>query len=311
MLTVARLSKRPRHFQSFTGLTVAEFQSLAKMLRPFVPGLRQERLLRAMPDTLRVRKFGGGRRNKLSFEDSLLSALLWLKLYPSYTLLGYLVGLDAASVCRGLKDTIVLLRGKRSPLLKRPGKPLGTIDDLRKIIPDIDEILVDATEQKTKRPQDGRTRRPFHSGKNRAFTLKTQIAIRRDGAIVHVSKTVGGRTHDLRLFRQSSLPRWLTRYAVKVYADAGYQGVQKDHPGVPFLIPLKRSRSKKILSKTERRYNRGIRKIRIFVEHAFARLKKFQVLVQAYRHVRDRYNDAFRAVAFLVNFRLRSRQVAV
>ncbi len=46
MFTVARLQKKPRHFQSFTGLTPPQFEELLQALRPVYEQAEQERLRR-------------------------------------------------------------------------------------------------------------------------------------------------------------------------------------------------------------------------------------------------------------------------
>jgi hypothetical protein len=58
MLTYEKLQRKPKHFHSFTGVTVAQFNEIMKALRPVYGSFEQARLLR--PD--RKRKIGGGRK---------------------------------------------------------------------------------------------------------------------------------------------------------------------------------------------------------------------------------------------------------
>jgi len=119
-------------------------------------------------------------------------------------------------------------------------KKITTVEELKKLFPDLDDILADATEQVIPRPEKKRKQRPYHSGKKRKFTVKTQIATARNGYILHVSPTVGGRTHDYTLFKKSGLPAQqqaglpqLVPKDASLYVDGGYQGVQKDYPNLP------------------------------------------------------------------------------
>jgi hypothetical protein len=48
----------------------------------------------------RSRKAGGGRRFELALEERLLLTLMYLRLYVSQTLLGYMFDLDDSSVSR-------------------------------------------------------------------------------------------------------------------------------------------------------------------------------------------------------------------
>ncbi|WP_342266219.1 transposase family protein [Spiroplasma endosymbiont of Villa modesta] len=61
-----------------------------------------------------------------------------------------------------------------------------------------------------------------------------------------------------------------------IIGDLGYQGIQNIYKNT--IIPIKRTKNKK-LTKQERKYNKIVSKIRIKVEHVFAWLKRFKILV--------------------------------
>ncbi len=44
MLTYEKLQRKPKHFQAFTGVTVAQFAEILKALRPIYGEFEQERL---------------------------------------------------------------------------------------------------------------------------------------------------------------------------------------------------------------------------------------------------------------------------
>jgi hypothetical protein len=156
-------------------------------------------------------------------------------------------------------------------------RKIGAGRKLRKIIPDIDEFLADATEQKIPRPEKKLKRKKYHSGKKKAFTIKTQIAINRQGFILYTSRASPGRIHDYKLFKESSLPKILPQGA-KLYLDSGYQGIQKDFPYLDSIIPFKRTKNHQKLTRSEKIRNTKQRKIRVKVEHSLSHLKKFNVL---------------------------------
>ncbi len=82
-MTLARLRKKPRHFQSFTGLTVVEFDRLLMEIEPaYADHLRQQR---ENPD--RQRALGGGRSFQLALADRVLLGLVYLRLYVTQSLL--------------------------------------------------------------------------------------------------------------------------------------------------------------------------------------------------------------------------------
>lgn len=299
------LAKRPKHFYGFTGYTVAEFTELAALAQDDWRALRNARL---KPD--RIRKVGGGAKLKLAaLEDRMLLFCVYVKLYPTYLMLEYLFGIDESTVCRTIKEMSPLLSKKI--IVQRPGKKISTIEELKELFPDLDEILVDATEQKIPRPQKKRARTKYHSGKKKAFTLKTQIITDKQGLIFHVSDPSPGRAHDYKYFKTTGVPKWLERNPrITAYGDAGYQGVNKDYPDASFRIPTKRTRDKKELTRSEKIMNTKQRRKRVAIEHALSRLKKFKILSDTYRNAKEHYSAIFKSVAFLSNFRMLCRQAA-
>lgn len=304
MITSSTLRLRPKQFRSFTGLTIEQFDRLVLLLEPIAEEKRQERLDANRPE--RKRKKGGGRKHGLpTFADQLLLVLVWTKLYLVFFVLEHLFGVDESTISRTITEVVPLLQ--RQYVFQDPRKSgrkkIGSLAELKKIIPDLDELLVDATEQPIPRPEKKRQRNKHHSGKKKRFTLKTQITATKPGFIVHVTDTVPGRQHDYRLFKASHLARYIPRNSA-TYLDSGYQGIEKDYPELSVNIPTKRNRGKPELTRSEKIMNHKQRKIRIYAEHAIARLKKFHVLSDVYRHNQRRYNQTFRFIANLVNFRL-------
>lgn len=301
------LRRRARHFKTFTGMTVEEFDAFAVLLRPIWEQSRVKRLIRNRPD--RTRTVGGGRKFALqSFEDKLLLTMVWSKLYPTHVLLEYLFGVDESTVCRTIRSITALSRN-RFPL-DGTRKRIGSIEELKALIPDLDDILMDATEQVVRQPAKKRERKTYHSGKKRAYTVKTQIATSRGGRILHVSKSIGGRAHDLNLLRRSGFLERVP-HGIPIYGDAGYDGIGKDYPDHVFRLPFRRFRAKPTLSRSEKIANTKQRRTRTPVEHVFSRFKKYAVLSERYRHARHAYGNVFRFVAAMVDFRTACRLTAV
>ena len=307
MLRFARLVEHPRKLFRMTGLTVEQFQTLTQRLRPLWTQAERERLSRRP----RRRAIGQGRKYKLiTMEDKLLCLLVFYRFALTDELLGGLFGLDASTVCR--------LQAKLEPQLAQaadatlgiplhrrlpPGaKKIGTWDELVEVCPEFAEVVTDATEQPRQRPPR-RSQRRWYSGKRKRHTVKTQLTVTRHGRILAVSRSVPGRVHDYALFRREGTARQLPR-ASRHYADLGYEGARADYPAHGFILPIKRRRNHRVLTRAERRFNQLQARLRIIVEHVLSRMKKYQVLAQIYRHRIADYNRRFRTVAALVNFRL-------
>jgi translation initiation factor 1 (eIF-1/SUI1) len=301
------LKQRPRYFLSFTGLTVEEFTQLVAKIKQDWLNYQIERLNKNNP--YRKRKIGGGRKKELStLEDQLLLVLVWSKLYPAYLFLEYLFGIDESTICRTIQETLPILQSKFILPERRKGKKITSIEEFKEFFPDIDldKILGDTTEQRIPRPEKKTKRKKHHSGKKKAFTMKTQLITNRQGIILYLPRASPGRTHDYKVFKESNLAKLISKEN-KVYLDSGYQGVQKDFPDLNAVIPHKRTRNHKELSRSQKIQNTKQRKIRVKIEHTISRLKKFRVLGDIYRHSLQNYNPAFRFVANIVNFRMLQR----
>src|SRR4051812_48684053 len=103
MMTVSRLRRKPRHFHSFTGLTVEEFDRLLMEVEAIYASHLHEQWKR--PE--RQRAVGGGRRFGLSMADRLLLGLIYLRLYVSQSLLSYLFDLDESTIRRELNHRLL------------------------------------------------------------------------------------------------------------------------------------------------------------------------------------------------------------
>jgi len=313
MLSVNKLRKRPQHFVRFTGLSVSQFDRLLGQLGKAYPDFNAQRLAR--PD--RLRQVGGGSPFRLPLPDRTLLALVFLRLYLTNDLLGYLFGLDASNISRNLRILLPLLEH----LLPVPAQPrrhlapkpptgerrrkIGSLDELLEQYPDLREVIVDATEQPINRPQNKTKRKNHYSGKKKRHTRKTQLTVIGNGLIVHLSKSVGGRTHDLALFHRSGVERQLPD-DWQVIVDKGYTGIVKHYPKRGVAIPKKPSKHHP-LTVGEKRRNRRLAKRRIVVEHAISRVKKYGVMGGKYRHRESEYDQVSRTVCGLVNLRTQER----
>ena len=320
MITVAKLRRKPRHFQAFTGVTVAEFDQL---LAQVVPAYEADRECRRNRND-QPRPLGVGHPFTLALPERLLMALMYLRLYVGQSLLAYLFDLDQSNVSRELHDRLlpILLQVLPVPLREAPLRhlaqdkpdkekadtpPLGPkrrritmLKELLEAYPEIEEVLLDATEQSVPQPEDKPERKRRYSGKQQDHTIKTQIVATRD-RILHVFGGLPGSLSDQTLLGASgvirSVPLWVT-----IRLDKGYEGTQKRHPDRTVAQPIKGQRNHKVTA-LGRAYNYFLSCQRIYVEHHFARLQKFGILSGLYRGRFDEHEDVFCIVSGLLNFR--------
>lgn len=95
-------------FKSFTGLAVREFDDIHEkwILRKY--GRHEVR--RLSNRKYRERSIGAGRRFKLDVKDRFLMLLVYYRLYITYTLAGFLFGLDQSSICMDIQKIEPLVR---------------------------------------------------------------------------------------------------------------------------------------------------------------------------------------------------------
>lgn len=290
-----------------TGLTVEHFQTLTSRLTPRWVEAERARLSRRP----RQRALGAGRKHKLlTLEDKLLCLLVCYRFALTDEWLGGLFGLDASTACRLPAKLEPLLEQAADPTLRLslrrrlpPGaKKIGAWEELVDVCPECAAVVTDATEQPRQRPPR-RSQRRWCSGTRKRHTVKTQLTVTRRGRILAVSRRVPGRVHDEALFQREGPARPLPR-ASRHDADLGYEGAPADSPDQPLLVPVKRRRNHRVLTRAERRFNRAHARLRIIVERVLSRMKKHHLLAQVYRHRIADDNRRFRNVAALVNFRL-------
>jgi hypothetical protein len=108
LLNYFRLSRKPLLFKSFTGLELAEFDSIYKEIELRYPQYEIKRLSKRK----RTRKVvGAGNHFKLTVRDRFLMLLMYYRLYITHTLSGFLFDLDQSNVYRDIRHI--------EPLVKR------------------------------------------------------------------------------------------------------------------------------------------------------------------------------------------------
>lgn len=296
MTVYEKLCRRPAVFWSMTGHTLAAFEQLYEQVAGAIETYEESRL----KQRARQRGIGAGSQYKHDARDRLLMALIWLRVYPTYDVLGFIFELDKSNVCRNLKPVVAVLREQIGDEITWPDKQRRQ-RKMAQFMEDFPEVaaIVDATEQPTQRPQAPDVQAQYYSGKKKRHTLKTQIVVGPDGEIMDISQTAPGSRHDKKHYEASGVEQNLDEDEAMM-GDSGFQGIQHTHRAV---LPDKKSKGGE-LNPEQKARNKAISHLRIVVENTIAQLKTFRVLYQVYRHARAAYNDTFRIVGALVNRRI-------
>lgn len=315
MISVKKLQRKPRQFQAFCGVSVWEFTQIVREVAPaYEAALKKQR---ARGD--RHRAPGAGRPFALSLPDKLLMALLYLRLYVSQSLLAYLFDLDQSNISRELTERLLpILRDvlptpltdaplrasdatkEETPLCGKKRRRINTLKELLETYPEIEELLIDTTEQSVPQPTDKLKRKQCYSGKRHDHTLKTQIVATRQ-LIIHVFGSLPGSLADQTIIGASGVVRQVP-LGVAIRVDKGYEGVAKRYPDKAVVSPVKEQRGHRV-TLLGHIYNHMLSTLRIYVEHHFARLKTFGILRQVYRGRWEDHESRFCIVSGLLNFR--------
>ncbi len=89
-----------------------------------------------------------------------------------------------------------------------------------------------------------------------------------------------------------------------VFYDLGYLGVEKDFPKQISILPYKKKKGKE-LSIPQKEWNKIQSKIRIKVEHAISKIKKFRINADIFRNRLSRYDEISEIVCGIVNFKIK------
>src|SRR5579862_1414993 len=263
MITVAKLRRKPRHFLAFTGLNIEQFDQLLTEFAPAYEADQHQRRDRAN----RMRLPGAGRPFALCLPERLLMGLMYLRLYLGQNLLGYLFDLDQSNVSRDLNDRLLGVLAQVLPVplrdaplrhlakdkpggAQQPEAPAGkkrrinTLKELLEAYPEIEEVLLDATEQAIPQPEDKQKRKFCYSGKQQDHTVKTQIVATRE-RIVHAFGGLPGSLSDQTVLGASGVIRQVPPN-VTIRLDKGYEGTDRRHPNRAVAQPVKGQRHHKV-----------------------------------------------------------------
>ena len=301
MLNYTKLARKPEQFLRFTGMTVTQFDFLYNSIKKQYKTTEKKRLSKRK----RIRDDGAGRPFKLSVRDRILMLLIYCRCYTSYDLLEYMFEVDSSTVCRDI--------AKIEPVVKQcipipsklysDSKKISDITQLQELFPDLIAIT-DGTEQPIPRPKNRTKRKTHYSGKKKKHTVKNQITINLNGEIIHKPPHSPGRRNDYAILK---IKHPVLSEELMVFYDLGYLGVEKDFPKQISILPYKKKKGKE-LTISQKEWNKIQSKIRIKVEHAISKIKKFKINADTFRNRLSRYDGISEIVCGIVNFKIRWKQ---
>lgn len=301
------LRRHPIVFRTATGLTVREFDTY---MDPLIDQLALKDRERLEKRENRQRKVGGGRTHELSWRNQLLLTVVWLRLYPTYEVLGYFFGTSDSSAYRVVQRCLPILKDaghqqiekSKAHAKRKRGYSLEEIFDK---VPGL-AVAIDSFEQRIERPSNRKEADEFYSKKLKGHGLKSQVAVDLyTGEILDVAESFKGRRQDKGYFNESGVTDRLPDDTSYI-GDSGYPGLDKDVDRG--AIPRKKPRDGK-RSEEDKIYNKMFSGIRIIVENSIGRMRVYESISQRDRHHRNWHYDRVISITGLTNFKIRERYV--
>ncbi|HEY6536092.1 MAG TPA: transposase family protein [Candidatus Nitrosocosmicus sp.] len=154
------------------------------------------------------------------------------------------------------------------------------------------------------RPVDKRKHKAYYSSKKKRHTIKTQLMVNNHCIVIHKLRYKKERKHDYDVYKKNHP---ITPKEIVNLFDIGYLGVETDFPEQLSALPYRKKRNLE-LSQEEKEYNKNHSRMRIIMEHAIGRLKKYRIMSDIFRNRLRKYNRISDIVVGLVNYRILDRQ---
>jgi hypothetical protein len=280
----------PRLFEVLTGETPKSFNELYKIV---------ELPLAARNYRGNLRKRAASHEPRVSDELQLFICLLFLRQYPTYSLLILaLRGLDELTLHHYIHRVLRALESVEQLQVKWPSedefKELLKKQEswpfarLRKVV-----CAVDGTEIKVGRPSRGAMKNKHYSGKKKQYSLNVLVVVRLDGVIIYCSDPQP-KMQDQAFWNSTGLRERFIGKPYGIIGDGGFTFNYKAGPrsamniisATPHKRPTKAkgSKEKGKLTDAQKRENVEISKTRVIVENTNHRLKMYKIIGTKLRH---------------------------
>ncbi|MEN8252635.1 MAG: transposase family protein [Patescibacteria group bacterium] len=284
-----------RQFKALTGLSRVTFKKILVVFSVCYAEMVQENYEKNKAE--RQRKPGAGQKGRLNtMEKKLFFILYYLKVYPTYDVLGYHFGLDRSKACTNVHYLHPVLLKALDHLDVLPKRRFNSVEELQQAFEGIAELFIDATERPHCRPKDSQAQKEKYSGKKKQHTVKNTVIANAGKMILFLGYTIFGSKHDYALFKtEFDLDQdWFELF--KLWVDLGYLGFKKEYEAIEINIPHKKPRKSKnnpspSLTDEQKEENREMSKVRVVVENAIGGMKRFNILTTKFRNRKDNFVD--------------------
>lgn len=159
-----------RQMRAVTGLALVQFDILLESFSRTYRALQWQAYEAEVASGQRKRQPGGGRKGALpTLRDKLLFVLYYLKVYPTFDVLGAQFNMARSKANENLHKLLPILHQTLVELEVMPQREFTSPADLLATLEGIETLLVDVTERAYRRPQDPQAQRDHYSGKKKGI----------------------------------------------------------------------------------------------------------------------------------------------
>lgn len=287
------IHKYPLRTKQILGIDYAQFLVLVQQAK-----LRhQEQLAEIERNKVRVNAPGGGRKPKLTVEESVCLCLFYLRQMPTFEILGMHFDVSKTQANETFHYWIKILRViLPSSLLEQVENQQNDLIIVQELLTEF-ELIVDSMEQPRERPGDNKEQKKYFSGKKKQHTFKNQVvSMPKAQEIVDVVVGLKGPTSDISLFRNQQK---------KFDAEQSFKGDKAYIGGMNISTPHKKPRNRELTAE-QKDENKVFSSNRVFVEHIIRVIKIFRVASERFRLHSNTYEQVIFTVCGLVRLRIGS-----
>ena len=244
---------------------------------------------------------GAGQKGKLpSTLEKIIFILFYLKVYPTYDLIGFFFGMNRSQACRWVHKLTPILEKTLGHQCLLPARKIESLEAFYQAFGhNCKDVFVDGTERPVQKKVNKKHSNKNYSGKKKRCTRKMIVACDEKKRICFLGQSKRGRRHDKNLFAKAGIEPNIPK-DVTIWGDSGMQGIKHENKQIP-----KKASKNKPLTQAEKADNGIIAGIRIVVEHSIGGMKRLGCMTDIYRNRKPNFDDALALVsAGLANLRL-------
>lgn len=280
-MNISSALRSVRTAKALTGLNPSEFWNLVPL---FENNFLEQRVVSLAN---RQRKVGGGRKGHLATTaDKLFVALLYLKVYPTFDVLGLMFDMEKTRACRNIHMFLPVLEKTLGRQLVLPKRQITSMEQFANLFPGIKDIFIDGTDRRVQRPKNPKKQNKLYSGKRKTTTRKNIVVADENKQVLFLSPTKSGRRHDKKLLDKIGVENIPPEVAT--WVDTGFMGLQKTHSN---LQMPKRGTKNKPLTLEEKENNKIISHFRVKIEHVICGIKRLRSVTDVYRNHKPNFDD--------------------